>query len=135
MNNLPSRVGYGWPKYDPPPSVMPAAKNKIVVANAIADPAYCPWCLRCPGMVRMEKVEPMLWRCSCGAVHDERQVLLAIAGPPTPADEAAEVAGLVYTVLARLPDGNRSTLANAVAAELVRRYPGLTAKPTLPGGR
>jgi hypothetical protein len=42
--------------------------------NAEANPNYCPYCLRCVGLVRMVKVEPFLWRCRCGAVHDERRV-------------------------------------------------------------
>lgn len=46
--------------------------NSIVRQNATLDPNYCPYCLRCSGFVRMRKVEPMLWRCECGAVHDER---------------------------------------------------------------
>lgn len=41
--------------------------------NALKDPAYCPYCMRCSGLVRMVNVETMLWRCEkCGAVHDER---------------------------------------------------------------
>lgn len=47
--------------------------------NAEANPAYRPYCLRCPTMVRMQIVEPMLWKCECGAVHDER-----LAAAPSP---------------------------------------------------
>jgi hypothetical protein len=43
-----------------------------VKENALKDPTYCPYCLRCPSLVRMKKVEPLLWKCHCGAVHDER---------------------------------------------------------------
>lgn len=42
--------------------------------NAEADPTYCPYCMRCSGLVRMQLVEAMLWRCSCGAEHDERDI-------------------------------------------------------------
>ena len=40
--------------------------------NAEKDPSYCPYCMRCAGLVRMVKVQPFLWGCLCGAVHDER---------------------------------------------------------------
>jgi hypothetical protein len=46
--------------------------KSIMRLNAEKDADYCPWCLRCAQMVRMKKVEPFLWRCRCGAVHDER---------------------------------------------------------------
>ena len=44
----------------------------IMRKNAEKDPDYCPYCLRCSGLIRMKKVEPFLWRCKCGAEHDER---------------------------------------------------------------
>lgn len=44
----------------------------IMRRNAEKDPSYCPYCMRCDGLVRMKKVEPFLWACSCGAIHDER---------------------------------------------------------------
>lgn len=40
--------------------------------NALRDPAYAPYCGRCPGLVRMRRVEFLFWRCTCGAEHDER---------------------------------------------------------------
>ena len=46
--------------------------DSIVKLNAEKDPNYCPYCLRCLGLVRMVKVEPLYWRCACGAEHDER---------------------------------------------------------------
>lgn len=52
-------------------SLMWNAMTKVRL-NAEADPTYCPWCLRCKGLVRMNKVEPFLWSCDCGAKHDER---------------------------------------------------------------
>jgi hypothetical protein len=48
--------------------------------NAEKDPAYCPYCLRCPGLVRMRKVSAFYWRCSCGAEHDER-ITPTLSGP------------------------------------------------------
>lgn len=44
-----------------------------VLLNAEKDPSYAPYCLRCPGLVRMVKIEPFFWRCKCGAMHDERK--------------------------------------------------------------
>lgn len=47
-------------------------RGSIVRRNAEADPNYCPYCLRCNGLVRMKKTEkPLVWKCDCGAVHDE----------------------------------------------------------------
>jgi hypothetical protein len=51
------------------------ARNFFVVSNAISNPRYAPYCLRCTGMQRMKLVEPFLWEHECGAVHDERQVI------------------------------------------------------------
>lgn len=58
----------------------------IISENAKADPNYCPYCMRCAGLVRMVKVEPLLWRCKCGAVHDERTPH-AKAAVPVPAND------------------------------------------------
>jgi len=41
----------------------------IVYENALRDPSYCPYCLRCSGLKRMRKVGEMHWRCDCGAEH------------------------------------------------------------------
>lgn len=63
------------------PSVSTAEKmiakahSPIIVRNHIADPNYAPYCGRCSGLHRMRVVEPFLWKHSCGAIHDERQVL------------------------------------------------------------
>jgi hypothetical protein len=46
--------------------------NSAVRLNAEKDPNYCPYCMRCKGLVRMKKQAHMLWNCKCGAVHDER---------------------------------------------------------------
>lgn len=50
-----------------------SSSKSIVRLNAEQDPFYNPYCMRCPGLVRMAKQEPFLWKCKCGAVHDERQ--------------------------------------------------------------
>jgi hypothetical protein len=50
-----------------------AKAKSIIRENAEKDPTYCPYCGPCPGLIRMYKVEPFLWRCHCGAVHDERR--------------------------------------------------------------
>jgi hypothetical protein len=47
--------------------------KSIVRENAEEDPNYAPYCLQCTSMARMTKVEPFLWRCQCGAIHDERE--------------------------------------------------------------
>lgn len=44
-----------------------------VKMNALQDPNYRPYCLRCSHLVRMVKVETMYWKCAvCNARHDER---------------------------------------------------------------
>lgn len=44
----------------------------IIRKNAEKDPYYCPYCMNCRGNVRMTKKADFLWKCKCGAVHDER---------------------------------------------------------------
>lgn len=46
--------------------------DQTVLRNAERDHAYCPYCMRCPGLVRMVKQADFLWRCRCGAVQDSR---------------------------------------------------------------
>lgn len=46
-------------------------KSQIRI-NAEKDELYLPYCLRCPGNVRMMKIVPFFWRCRCGAEQDER---------------------------------------------------------------
>jgi hypothetical protein len=48
--------------------------QSVVRWNAEKDPAYRPYCLRCKRMGRMNIVSPFLWKCPCGAVHDERTI-------------------------------------------------------------
>lgn len=45
----------------------------IIRDNAERDPNYCPYCMRCKGLVRMVKIAFMHWRCRCGAEHKEEQ--------------------------------------------------------------
>ncbi len=47
-------------------------RGSIIRQNYLANPAYCPYCMRCKGLHRMTLVEPFLWKHHCGAVHDER---------------------------------------------------------------
>lgn len=58
------------------------AHDYIVAANHHKDPAYAPYCLRCSGHHRMRVVAPFLWKHDCGAVHDERQVLVPESEEP-----------------------------------------------------
>lgn len=52
------------------------AHNPVIVLNALLNPDYAPYCMRCRGLDRMRKVEGFLWtHDACGSVHDERQVL------------------------------------------------------------
>ena len=47
--------------------------DSIIRRNATEDASYCPYCMRCRGLVRMRVVEKFYWRCAkCGAEHDER---------------------------------------------------------------
>lgn len=52
----------------------PIMIKSIVRSNAEKDPNYCPYCMRCSDLVRMKKVNTLLWKCKCGAIHDERDV-------------------------------------------------------------
>lgn len=51
------------------------AWSATIVLNHIIDPTYAPYCMLCPGLHRMRVVSPFLWEHTCGAIHDERQVL------------------------------------------------------------
>ncbi len=48
------------------------ADKSLIRMNAEENANYCPYCMRCRGMQRMNKVAPFLWQHHCGAVHDER---------------------------------------------------------------
>lgn len=56
------------------------AKDSVIVRNHWKDPSYAPYCMRCRGFNRMTIVEPYLFRHGCGAIHDERQVII-VEGP------------------------------------------------------
>lgn len=47
--------------------------KSIMRLNTERDAFYKPYCMRCRGLVRMEIVKPFLWKCKCGAEHDERR--------------------------------------------------------------
>ncbi|SDW93918.1 hypothetical protein [Lysobacter enzymogenes] len=64
---------------EPTVDVLAAAKDSIVVANALRDPSYCPYCMRCSGFDRMRKVGLLHWRHHCGAEHDEAEARAALA--------------------------------------------------------
>lgn len=48
--------------------------ESVIAWNFNRDPTYCPYCMRCRGLQRMTLVEPLLWKHSCGAIHDERPI-------------------------------------------------------------
>lgn len=75
----------------------PDAGEAQVISNAIADPTYCPYCLRCKGLVRMRKIAPFYWRCVCGAEHDARSLVKASPTPPAspPAPVTVDVEGII----------------------------------------
>lgn len=59
--------------------ILQTSEMSLVKRNALADPTYCPYCMRCSGpmSVRMTKVAHLLWKHHCGAVHDEREKVKA----------------------------------------------------------
>lgn len=44
-----------------------------IIENAKKDSTYTPYCMRCPRLVRMVKVEDFYWTCKCGAKCDLRK--------------------------------------------------------------
>jgi hypothetical protein len=43
-----------------------------IQVNVLKDPCYRPYCMRCPGLVRMERTGYMKWVCyRCWAKHEE----------------------------------------------------------------
>ena len=71
------------PNASPEEKMIDKAYDAIIVSNYLRDNSYTPYCGRCSGLHRMKLVEPFLWKHSCGAIHDERQVLHDF--PPTQA--------------------------------------------------
>jgi hypothetical protein len=55
------------------PAPVSEAAPSQVLTNAMKDPNYAPYCMRCSGAYRMQRIEPFLWSHHCGAIHDERQ--------------------------------------------------------------
>ena len=49
-----------------------AWQRDVILRNEIGHPGYAPYCMRCPGLVRMQSIEPHYWRCHCGAQCDYR---------------------------------------------------------------
>lgn len=99
-------------------------RRSIIRENAAKNPAYNPYCMRCPGLKRMTRVEPMFWQCDmCKAEHDEREP--RSAAEPTKAPERMHVCryrdgGTALT----LPEGVPNALladwnANYVRADVV----------------
>jgi len=48
-------------------------QRDVILQNVVVDPHYTPFCMRCPGLVRMRSVERYYWRCRCGARCDYRK--------------------------------------------------------------
>lgn len=55
------------------PLDMGAWQRDVILRNVRRDPHYAPYCMRCPGLVRMRVIEHCYWQCTCGAVCDYRQ--------------------------------------------------------------
>lgn len=75
-----------------PEAARPTTAKSQVRVNAEKDPTYCPYCMRCSGLIRMQKVEDFYWRCAvCRAEHDERNppavATPIVADPTVPPDE------------------------------------------------
>lgn len=50
--------------------------ERLVLRNAVKNPTYGPYCLRCSTMERMQKIEFLFWRCRhCQAVQDSRPTI------------------------------------------------------------
>lgn len=48
-------------------------QRAVILDNVAKDPSYTPYCLRCKELVRMKRIAPLHWRCSCGAQCDLRE--------------------------------------------------------------
>lgn len=49
-----------------------AWQREVILRNEARGEGYAPYCMRCPGLVRMAVVEDHYWRCRCGAQCDYR---------------------------------------------------------------
>lgn len=86
--SVPVEPGPRWLTGVKPAAIERRAKS-VVRLNAEVDPAYCPYCMRCPGLVRMQKVEAFYWQHHCGAEHDEREPAPVAPSPVEPLTLAA----------------------------------------------
>lgn len=50
-----------------------AWQREVILHNEAKGEGYAPYCMRCPGLVRMRAVEAHYWRCRCGAQCDYRE--------------------------------------------------------------
>lgn len=50
-----------------------AWQRGVILVNVAKDPSYAPYCMRCPGLVRMRVVVRHYWSCRCGARCDLRE--------------------------------------------------------------
>jgi hypothetical protein len=53
-----------------------AWQREVILINEAKGEGYAPYCMRCPGLVRMRVVEQHYWRCHCGAQCDYRGAVL-----------------------------------------------------------
>ena len=57
---------------DNPARDQDAWQRDVILRNEVTRPGYAPYCMRCPGLVRMCVIEPRYWCCRCGAQCDYR---------------------------------------------------------------
>lgn len=70
------------------------------------DPAYAPYCMRCPGIRRMDRLSPSIAQCpACGACHDTRRAPPAPTYTPEPDGPAIPTAQTQQT--ASTPTGEK----------------------------
>jgi hypothetical protein len=77
----------------------------IILANALKDKDYNPYCMRCPGLVRMTKRTHLHWTCPCGAEHDERVQALSDLPADTTFRFRDWIPGLWRRVAGDAPEG------------------------------
>ena len=49
-----------------------AWQREVILHNVAKDACYAPYCMRCRGLVRMQRVEQHYWKCHCGTLCDYR---------------------------------------------------------------
>jgi hypothetical protein len=72
-----NRISAQVPMSDGSPDIDTWQRD-VILRNAVEDPYYAPYCTRCPGLIRMLRVEQHYWKCRCGAQCDYR---LAVEEP------------------------------------------------------